>query len=83
MLDNYDLFLKRLVGLLKRLRQSPEILCQYDTVIREQIEQGIVEFVDTQTHTRNPVHYLPHHAVLQEDKATHTNQDVLPGAMSE
>ena len=37
--DNYDLSLKRLVGLLKRLRQSPEILRQYDTVIREQIER--------------------------------------------
>ena len=70
LLDNYDLSLKRLVGLLKRLRQSPEILRQYDTVIREQIERGIVEFVDTQTHTHNPVHYLPHHAVLREDKAT-------------
>ena len=26
--------------------------------------------MDTQTHTHNPVHYLPHHAVLREDKAT-------------
>ena len=37
--DNYDLSLKRLIGLLKRLRQNPEILRQYDTVIREQIER--------------------------------------------
>ena len=68
--DNYDLSLKRLVGLLKRLRQNPEILHQYDTVIREQIQRGIVESVGTQISTHNLVHYLPHHAVLREDKAT-------------
>ena len=62
--------LKRLVGLLKRLRQNPEILHQYDAVIREQIQRGIVESVGTQTGTHNLVHYLPHHAVLREDKAT-------------
>ena len=45
--DNYDLSLKRLIGLLKRLKQNPEILQQYNMVIREQIEQGIVEIVDT------------------------------------
>ena len=68
--DNYDLSLKRLVGLLKRLRQNPEILRQYDAVIREQIQQGIVESVGTQTSTHNLVHYLHHHTVLREDKAT-------------
>lgn len=62
--NNYDLSLKRLVRLLKRLKQNPDLLCQYDTVNREQIEKGIVEFVDIQTHTRNPVYYLLHHAVL-------------------
>ena len=68
--DNYDLSLKRLVGLLKRLRQNPEILCQYDAVIHEQIQRGIVDSVGTQMSTHNLVHYLPHHAVLREDKAT-------------
>ena len=68
--DNYDLSLKRLVGLLKRLRQNPEILHQYYAVIREQIQWGIVESVGTQTSTHSLIHYLPHHAVLREDKAT-------------
>ena len=36
--DNYDLSLKRLVGLLKRLKQNPEILQQYNMVICEEIE---------------------------------------------
>jgi len=68
--DNYNLSVKRLVGLLKRLRQNPEILEQYDAVIREQIDKGIVEFVKVQALTKGPVHYLPHHAILREDKST-------------
>ncbi|XP_065917691.1 uncharacterized protein [Dysidea avara] len=68
--NNYDLSLKRLVGLLRRLRHSPEILHQYDAVIREQIRRGIVEPVEPKMPTCNLVHYLPHHAVLLEDKTT-------------
>lgn len=71
--DNYDLALKRLNGLLKRLRQNPKILHQYDSVIREQQRRGIVEVVDKHELEKNPtnqVHYLPHHAVLREDKST-------------
>jgi len=67
---NYDLSLKRLIGLIKRLRHNPDILHQYDAVIHEQIKRGVVEPVETQVPAHTLVHYLPHHAVLQEDKAT-------------
>ena len=43
--DDYGLALKRLNGLLKRLRQNPQILHMYDFVIRDQINKGIVEVV--------------------------------------
>ena len=43
--DNYQLCVKRLHGLLQRLRQNPSTLQRYDSVIKEQIEQGIVEVV--------------------------------------
>ena len=36
--SHYDLSVKRLTGLFRRLRQNLEILQQYDTVIREQLE---------------------------------------------
>ena len=68
--DNYDLSLKRLVGLIKRLKHNPNILRQYDAVIREQIRRGVVEPVQTQVPVHTLGHYLPHHAVLREDKAT-------------
>lgn len=69
--DHYDLSLKRLIGLLKRLREAPDVLQQYDSIIQDQIKKGIVEYVDTREVLQNVlVHYLPHHAVLREDKLT-------------
>ena len=70
--DNYKLSLKRLRGLLHRLRQNPEILKLYDSIIRDQIEKGIVEpDPDPSNGTaENLCHYLPHHAVMRNDKVT-------------
>ena len=33
--DNYSLSRRRLHGLLKRLQQNPEVLREYDSIIRE------------------------------------------------
>ena len=66
---HYNLSVKRLTGLLRRLRQTPGILQQYDAVIRDQLERGIVEIVDDAESHTNLIHYLPHHPVVREDKA--------------
>ena len=69
--DNYQLCVKRLHGLLRRLRQDPNMLDQYDSIIRDQIKQGIVQPVEPQqTTVAGKVHYLPHHAVIRRDKET-------------
>ena len=69
--DHYDLALWRLNGLLKRLRQNTELLHQYDNVIKEQLGSNIIEKVDNPSiQTGNQTHYLPHHAVVREDKKT-------------
>ena len=79
--DHYDLSLKRLIGLLKRLRETPDVLEQYDSIIRDQIMKGIVEYVDTSKVPQNvPVHYLPHHAVLRADKLTTKLRVVYDGS---
>ena len=44
--DNYELSETRLRGLMRRLKQDPQVLKEYDTVIREQINNGIVEIVE-------------------------------------
>ena len=69
--DNYELSLKRLSNLLKRLNQDPEVLREYDSVIREQLRRGIVEVVEKPDEGEvGKTHYLPHHAVIRRDKTS-------------
>ena len=69
--NNYDLNLKRLNGLLRRLKHEPDILAEYHTVIKTQLQQGIMEPIENQLSVDIPeVHYLPHHAVVRRDKTT-------------
>ena len=69
--DNYETSLKRLKNLLNRLKEQPNVLLEYDAVIKEQIENGIVERVsEPEQREVGRVHYLPHHAVIRRDKET-------------
>lgn len=69
--DNYQLSLKRLQSLLRRLRQSPETLREYDSIIRDQISRGMVKVVQNPEESNlSGTHYLPHHAVIRRDKET-------------
>ena len=68
--DNYNLSRRRLHGLLKRLRWNPDVLREYDPIIRDQLAEGIVEPVDVSTAAPKAIHYLPHHAVIRHDKKT-------------
>ncbi len=69
--DNHELIQKRLHSLLRRLRLSPAILLEYDAVIRKQVELGIVQQVpDSDFGIVGSVHYLPHHAVVKQEKET-------------
>ena len=56
---------------LKRLKRDPEILKEYDSIIQDQLQSGIIEQVD---HAKWPdvgkVHYLPHHGVVRRDALT-------------
>ena len=69
--DNYELSQRRLSSLLSRLRKEPDILKEYDSVIKDQIERGIVEVVDKEAKPESDrIHYIPHHAVIRRDKST-------------
>lgn len=57
---NYNLSLSRLHGLLCRLQQSSVLLRDYNQVMLNQIHNGIVEDVPTETYESALVHYLPH-----------------------
>ena len=68
--DNYQLSVNRLYGLLRRLRQDPAILREYDGIIRDQLKAGIIEAVQPDATPPKNTHYLPHHAVVRQDKST-------------
>ena len=69
--NNYELSLKRLKGLLSRLKHTPDVLQEYNAIIKTQLNQGIVELVEEPLGDDNSgVHYLPHHAVIRQDKVT-------------
>ena len=68
--SHYELSLKRLTGLLRCLRQSPDILRRYDDVIKEQLAAGIVDVVKDEGSQSKLTHYLLHHPVIREDKLT-------------
>ena len=69
--SNYELSQKRLRGLLRHLRHDSDVLREYDSIIKTQLQQGIVELVeDAEGADRSNVHYLPHHPVIRRDKTT-------------
>ena len=69
--NHYSLSLRRLKGLLEQLKNKKTLLVEYDSVIKTQLCQGIVEPVEDATGVDVAgVHYLPHHAVRHDKQTT-------------
>ena len=80
---HYELSKTRLTYLQQRLQKNKELMKKYDDIIEEQLQAGIVEPVSTENGNRvnNPkIHYLPHRAVVREDKTTAKVQLVFNGS---
>ena len=56
--------LRRLNNLTKRLEKQPEVLEKYNNVIKEQLDEGIVERVTKKAEGKE--FYLPHKPVIKE-----------------
>ena len=67
--DNYLLSKKRLEHLKSKLEKDESLLKRYDDVIQEQLKMGIIEEINTPG-VPNNVTYLPHRAVIKENRAT-------------
>ena len=68
---NRGLALGRLRSTMNRLSEKPELMNQYDSIIKEQLSKGVIEKVNSETTNSSGVlHYLPHHAVLKPQKTT-------------
>uniref|UniRef100_A0A1X7T549 Uncharacterized protein n=1 Tax=Amphimedon queenslandica TaxID=400682 RepID=A0A1X7T549_AMPQE len=56
---------------MKRLKHDPKLLVEYDRVIQDQVNNGIVEVVENLKEAdADKIYYLPHHAVIRQDKET-------------
>ena len=49
------------------MRSKPETMKQYDAIIQDQIDKGVIEKVDSGS-VDGLKHYLPHHAVANPHK---------------
>ena len=82
--DHFSLCLNRLRLLHSRLLKTPEHLQEYDSIIQEQLQQGVIETVPEMQDGSPPpniaVHYLPHHCVLRQDKQTTKLRIVYDGS---
>ena len=65
--NNQNDSLLRLNSLLRKLRRT-DMLAQYDAVIREQLEEGVVERAPSEAMGKE--FYLPHRAVVRENAET-------------
>ena len=73
--DHYDLSKTRLNYLQQSLKKDMDLMEKYNAIIEEQRESGIIEPVlneNKREQTNSKVHYMPHHAVVREDKSTTT-----------
>ena len=43
--SNYELSLSRMKGQIRKLRKEPEVLEEYNEVIKEQLTSGVIESV--------------------------------------
>jgi hypothetical protein len=67
---NYPLAWGRLVSLIRTNQiKRPEILVEYDKIIKDQISKDIVEVIKDPFSSKNVLHYIPHQAVIKQDKS--------------
>ena len=67
--SNYKTAETRFNSLTRKFRSNSALYNRYSAVIDDYIEQKIVEKVECEE-TENPVYYLPHHAVIKEERST-------------
>ena len=58
----------RLKSNIARMRNKPELMKPYDSIIQDQINKGVIEKADSSSN--GVKHYLPHHAVVNPHKPT-------------
>ena len=78
--DNYTQCYRRLMNQLSRFRKDPKLFDDYNHVMQEQIDNGVLEVVSSRPPGVGGTYYLPHHSVVREDHATTRLRVVYDGS---
>ena len=69
--DNYNLSRRRLSNTMNKLHKNPDLLKEYTRIMTEQESLGIIEEVNSEEEAKvGRTYYMPHHAVVKNDKET-------------
>ena len=77
--SNYDMCKNRLNSLYHKLTDKPDLLDQYDQILKEQLAQGVIEKVPPEEHNSN-AHFLCHFGVIRNERATTKLRVVFDGS---
>ena len=77
---HYQLCYNRLRSLQNKLLHKPALMSEYQHVIQDQLDRGIIEPVDVTAQGVQAGHYMPHHPVIREDKKTTKVRVVYDGS---
>ncbi|VDK40503.1 unnamed protein product, partial [Cylicostephanus goldi] len=61
---------KRLTSVLSSLKLKPNILQEYEKILQDQLEKGIIEEIPNQLPAQGLLHYIPHQPVVTPKKET-------------
>ncbi|KRY36763.1 hypothetical protein T03_12660 [Trichinella britovi] len=78
--NNYHQALSRLQQIERSLKNDPHKAAHYERGMREYLEEDFVEEVTDRTGYPGRIWYLPHHAVIREDKTTTKCRIVFEGS---
>jgi hypothetical protein len=78
--DNQEMAESRLINLEKSLRRRPEIAIEYEKQITDQERKGYIRQIPPNEDRPTQVWYLPHFAVVRQDKATTKVRVVMDAA---
>lgn len=67
--ENRELAFGRLKSLVRKMRNNNDLAKQYDSIIQDQLNLGVIEKVKPEP-TDSITQYIPHHAVVNLSKPT-------------
>ena len=67
--SNYNTCVTRLKSQVRKLKNNPTLLNEYDAIMKQQLESAVIEKV-AELESADKIHYLPHLAVVRQDAVT-------------